>query len=187
VTAGDGRWLDELAVRATRGGFLRSLALAAGGLAFPLARPRHAAAAANDPTACRKGCFFAAHKNALRADDACTANLAQLGLGVGGFVGLWSNPFYGLAAEGTAMIRYASCTERVRLTQKAAQWDCMQPDCPGFDPAAAGGPCDGCQAAGGLCCPDQKVVTGYSCCTGTGGCCDPSGDGCASGVTACGG
>lgn len=182
----EGGWLDELAVRATRGGFLRALALAAGGLALPLARPRAGTAAAGDPAACRKGCFYAAHRRFLGSDAACTANLAQLGLGTGGFVGLWSNPYYGLAVEGVAMIRSVSCTERARLTQKAAQWDCLQPDCPGFDPAAAGGPCDGCQSAGGHCCPDQQVVAGYSCCTGSGGCCNPSGDGCASGVTACG-
>ena len=182
---GEGGWLDELAVRATRGGFLRSLALAAGGLAFPLARAQTGAAAA-DPAACRKGCFYAAHQRFLRTDAACDANLTQLGIGTSTFVLLWGNPFYTLAVEGGAMIRSVSCTERARLTQKAAQWDCMQPDCPGFDPAQAGGPCEGCQAAGGHCCPDQQVVPGYSCCTGSGGCCDPSGDGCASGVTACG-
>jgi hypothetical protein len=132
MTGGAEHWLDELAVRATRGSFLRSLALVAGGLAFPLARPRSGSAAANDPTACRKGCFFAAHKNALRAQDTCIAGLAHLGIGTAGFVGLWSNSFYGLALEGTAMIRYVSCRDHALLTEKAAQWDCMQPNCPGL-------------------------------------------------------
>jgi hypothetical protein len=182
--SGEGGWLDELAVRATRGGFLRSLALAAGGLAFPLGRPQTGVAAA-DPAACRKGCFYAAHQKFLRTDAACEANLTQLGIGTATFVLLWGNPFYTLAVEGGAMIRSVSCTERARLTQKAAQWDCMQPDCPGFDPLRADGPCANCRD-GCKCCPDQAVQGGYSPCTAGGGCCNPSGDGCASGVTACG-
>lgn len=186
MTSAD-RWLDELAIRATRGGFLRTAVAAAGALAFPLARAGGAAAAPHDPTACRTGCFWMAHKNAQRDLQTCMDALVQLGGGYAIGVGLWVNPWYGLATQGIAFIRYTSCHERALLTQKATQWDCLQPNCPGFDPARTGGPCDGCAGAGGHCCPDQKVVSGYSCCTGTGGCCDPSGDGCASGITACGG
>ncbi len=180
------RWLDELALRTTRTGFLRAAVAAVGGLALPLGRASLASAAPNDPTACRKGCFWTAHRKTRRTLDACDAagvNLNVTGLGVAA----WVNPLYGLAIQGTSFIRWASCKERALLVQKAAQWDCMQPNCPGFDPAAAGGPCDGCTGAGGICCPDSAVVSGYSCCTGQGGCCDPSGDGCASGTTACGG
>lgn len=176
------RWLDEFAARATRSGFLRSAVAAAGALAFPLAKP-HATPASNDPTACRKGCFWMAHKNTGRSLQGCADALSTLDAVISTSV----NPFYGLATEGVQLIRYSSCHERALLTEKAAQWDCMQSDCAGFDPAQSGGPCEGCAGAGGHCCPDQQVLSGYSCCTSQGGCCDPSGDGCASGVTACGG
>jgi len=185
MTGGQGHWLDELAVRVTRGGFLRSAVLAAGGLAFPLMRPRDAAAAANDPTACRKGCYFMAHKTAQRELAGCTTSVrAQVGTDL--VTLLWLSPLLGFETLALAP-SVSGCQDRVLLAKKAAMYDCLQPNCPGFDPAQAGGPCENCTAAGGHCCPDQKVVAGYSCCTGTGGCCDPSGDGCASGVTACGG
>ena len=46
------------------------------------------------------------------------------------------------------------------------------------------GPCEFCKD-GCKCCPDQSVQGGYSPCTAGGGCCSPTGDGCAAGVTAC--
>lgn len=185
MTGADGYWLDELAVRATRGRFLRTTIAAVGGLVFPLVRAHPATSAANDPTACRKGCFYMAHRTADRTLQACRTSVRQQAL-PDLLATLWVSPFLG-GAMLLAEPSHEDCADRTLLVQKATLWDCMQPDCPGFDPAAAGGPCDGCQAAGGHCCPDQAVVSGYSCCTGTGGCCDPSGNGCASGVTACGG
>src|SRR5205085_465475 len=63
------------------------------------------------------------------------------------------------------------CAEQANLRTKAQNWDCLQPNCPGFDPKAKGGPCDTCQD---VCCPDSQVANGYSCClqcSQAGGCC----------------
>ena len=82
------------------------------------------------------------------------------------------------------MITQHRCKDHALLQQKAAYYDCTQDGCPGFDPTASGGRCDTC-APPNICCPDQNVVQGYSCCTApAAGCCKA--DGCHSGVTDCG-
>lgn len=184
MTGADRYWLDELAVRATRRRFLRSTIAAVGGLAFPLVRTQPARSGANDPTACRKGCFFMAHKTAERTLQQCRTNVQAQALG-DLITTLWVSPLLG-GAMLLAEPSHEDCADRVLLAEKATLWDCMQPDCPGFDPLWRDGPCGSCKE-GCTCCPDQAVQGGYSPCTAGGGCCDPSGDGCASGVTACGG
>jgi hypothetical protein len=188
-------WFDRLAAPQTRRQLLRA-ALAGAAITLPFARPApgHAASPSvntagtcipplfTDPHACRKGCLYTAHRQYLRRHDACaTANVAA---GVGGvLVGLLTNPVVFFPYAG-AILAASHCSDQALLELKAMQLDCLQPDCPGFDPCGPGGPCEYCNVVGVHCCPDQSVAIGYSCCAQ---CCKPTGSGCGSGVTECGG
>lgn len=155
-----GNWFDRLAVRSTRREAFKAAALSGAALALPLALADTARAA--DPHACQQGCNWTAHQRYLARLEDCHLGAAGLGfstwLGVGGIFSF----NLGLLIEKGAE---SDCADRTLITQKAAQFDCMKPDCPGFDPKAAGGPCETCTSAVGSCCPDPMVVGGYSCCT----------------------
>jgi hypothetical protein len=184
MSAAPGRehWLDRLAVRQSRRQLLRS-ALAGAVLTVPFASSASAAGVA-DPHACRKGCFYTSFQKAGVAFQRCGDIAGQQFSAYGFTVALAFIPSVAgltLGAGGTLL-----CRQVAEMQQKAMQYACLQPDCPGFDPKAPGGPCEICQSSGGICCPDQNVVSGYSCCTAApGGCCKD--DGCHSGTTDCGG
>lgn len=182
MSGGNGHWLDRLAVSQTRRQLVRS-ALAGAALTLPFARSAAASGVA-DPHACRKGCFYTAQQQYLRASGICDQS--------SGVPILLGNVLYpAFVAPTTALLslpllQQYLCKEAVALAQKARQYDCLQPDCPGFDPKGPDGPCELCVSSGGTCCPDQKQHTGYACCTAApAGCCKD--DGCHSGTTDCGG
>ena len=73
------------------------------------------------------------------------------------------------------------CIDAAILAHKETQFDCRQPDCPGFDPAGEFGPCFNCASVKGcLCCPDPESEDGYSYCPGDAGFCCKPGGGCIS-------
>ena len=187
---------DRLAAPRTRRDVLGT-ALAGVALTLPFARSARAWGAArparstgcpvgktNDPNACQKGCYYMSHTTYDNAARACGrfsnsifyGGLASMLVGV-------LNPVYFAVNTGTAVLSESACRNRAILEQKARAFDCLQPGCPGFDPCGPDGPCESCVAAKGLCCPDSRVIYGYSCCTI---CCSPKGDGCRSGSTECG-
>jgi hypothetical protein len=176
-------WLDRLAAPRTRRQVLQA-ALAGAALTLPFARPARTHAAdqigrtsaggpcnvgkSQDPHACRQGCLRTSDLATQRSLDAClhtaggqVALLGYLAPGVGFF--LVSGAF--LSSSTSAYV----CTEVALVRQKAMQYDCLQPNCPGFDPCGKDGPCESCSKIGGWCCPDPTTLTGYSCCA----CCGP--------------
>lgn len=171
-------WLDRLAAPHTRRQTFKA-ALAGVALTLPGVRSTPARAAnpnATDPHACRKGCLYTAHAQFARRNNTCLqiAQARQTGALVSA---LFINPFFGAAGNGAAIIQFDRCLQDALLRQKAMNFDCLQPDCPGFDPAGPRGPCEVCLGvAGAVCCPQQSSSIGYVCCP----CCHPSGDGCSS-------
>lgn len=143
------RWTDGLARPHTRRQGLRAL-LAGAALTVPLARGAAPARAAG-PNDCRKGCSFTAEQAFTERYNTCvnTFVLADLAFLV--------NPFLG--ADKT--IQALQCRDSAIVRHKAQLFDCRQPNCPGFDPKAPGGPCDGCRDN---CCTCQASPTGYICC-----------------------
>jgi hypothetical protein len=57
---------------------------------------------------------------------------------------------------------FLHCVDNATLNMKQNQAQCLQPNCPGFDPTGTGGPCETCAAS---CCPYAASDTGYYCCT----------------------
>ena len=171
---GTERLTHWLSTPRTRRQVLRA-ALAGAALTVPLGG-RVAPARAAGPHDCQKGCLWTAGRRFSAQYDHCGARLIS------------SNViFYYLPIVGAAESLAAGlCLDRAALKHKASAWDCLQPNCPGFDPSGPDGPCYDCTQSGGVCCPDPKQHTGYGCCTAPpGGCCKS--DGCKSGESDCGG
>lgn len=179
----DAHWLDRLALRATRGGFLKG-ALTAAALTLPFAggasargavsRSAGCAAPTRNPNACRTGCFYASHKQYEARWDTCEKQFySQLPAYLTGF---FTFGWLGAAAVGApAIANFHNCADLALVRAKAMQYDCLQPNCPGFDPCGPGGPCEVC-IGGAKCCPapDDNLL-GYVCCA----CCNPeTGEGC---------
>ena len=194
--AGGEHWLDLLAARQTRRDVLRA-ALAGTALTLPLARPTaiHAAnrrrgiasspcklGPSNDPKACQKGCFATSNLRAGRAFARC-ANQGGLTILSGTLLLGPMGVFPTLATWGVGLIGETACQEAALLHQKATQFDCLKPNCPGFDPCGSDGPCEG-LPPDVFCCPDQTSWNGYIPCAQ---CCSPTGSGCGSGTSECGG
>jgi hypothetical protein len=161
-----------------------------------------------DPHACRKGCLWTSTRRFLKsyentcfsAYNACSIGARGVGattagllysFGVGGSLLLGAvpaattAPVARKAAQALCEVANNKCTDLLLLRLKAEQFDCLQPDCPGFDPCGKDGPCEVCRQTGGVCCPDARQDGGYACCTAPpGGCCKD--DGCHSGTTDCG-
>jgi hypothetical protein len=137
-------------LQGTRRQALRAAFAGVVGLTLPVAL-RTAPAAAAGPADCRKGCGVAVGTHYHQALDACRIGDVSAG------VLLLLNPFVGLASVNLNTL----CFDLATLRAKAASFDCFQPNCPGFDPRAAGGPCDGCND---FCCTCQASDTGYICC-----------------------
>ena len=163
-------WLDRLAVRRTRREAVRG-ALAAAALTLPLGSSRALAANPNGsgPHDCQTGCLFMAHVEANNTMAGC-----RDAAGFAGGAGLSFTLLPLLSAlVSSALISDAACQSAALRSQKAKSWDCLQPNCPGFDPNAAGGPCESCLQAGGKCCPYAGSPTGYGCCANDPNiCCD---------------
>jgi len=167
----DEHWLDRLALAQTRGQFLKGV-LAAAALTLPFARPSLARGAAetrtdgckvgltNDPTACRRGCIATSHRRYEAIDSACKAPVATASItGLYGFV---YGPLLYVGSAALSSIASVACHNKVLVETRNMQADCGKPDCGGFDPCAAYGPCDTCPA---YCNPCPTSPDGYNCCT----------------------
>ncbi len=150
-------WLDRLAVRLNRRQALK--AAAASALALPLLGA--SAAEADDPTACRKGCMVTSHavfdnETApcfVRANGKMDAAIILAPL----TFGLTISSIISAPIES-----FMNCVDTATLNMKNHQAQCLEPNCPGFNPTGHLGPCETCK---GNCCPDQNTETGYYCCT----------------------
>lgn len=165
-------WFDRLAAPHTRRQGLKA-ALATAALTLPFLRSGPARAAnpnARGPHDCQIGCFYASHKQYARQNDTCQSAAA-----IGGYQGLVTVLFglipFGFAQQGAAAITAVNCHDQALLRQKAMQYDCLQADCPGFDPDGPDGPCEPCallRATGQncVCCPDpvNSPLVGYLYC-----------------------
>lgn len=162
-------WFDRLTAPHTRRQGLRA-ALAGAALTLPLGRSASALAdnpqSGGNPYACQKGCFYTAHRTFSASMEGCLSQASGAGYAVGIAGGLYGQIFPALGYAGGKLIRASLCAERARLVQKATQYDCLQPGCPGFDPGGENGPCFNCNSLSNtVCCPDPTSVFGYSCCS----------------------
>ncbi len=167
-------WFDRLSAPHTRRQSLRATAAAAAAaVGLPLAGRLPEAEAAT-PTDCRKGCVwtvnqrFTTRQRVFQGFYAANAYAAQKAFGP--VLGYIVSSFWGGKFEADADLTW-------RLQRKEMQ-TCFQPYCPGFDPHAPGGPCDGCDPPL-FCNPCELVESGYICCIYEpsdchGDCCHPS-------------
>ncbi len=172
---GDGHWLDRLAVAHTRRHAFKTT-LAATALTLPLLRARPAAAAV-DTSLCSRGCIYTAHRTTNADLSGCADYYGTFGFnGVAEF--LMFGAYVG-AAKGVASASLnSSCRDRALLQAKyTVELSCDRPNCPGFDPASAYGPCKDCASINGCqCCPDPAAPTGYAYCSSlSNDCCSPNG------------
>ena len=178
-------WVDRLATASvTRRDGLRGALAALLALTLPLPRVPLAYAenpnSNGDPHACQKGCTFSSHLEYSAKTSSCESRYdAQVSLNVltmgAGYIGF-------AAGVGANFIALSICNDRALLRHKAEQFDCLKPNCPGYDPTKGEwGPCTNCSTTPGYqCCPDSTSATGYTCCDGNVGyCCGTSG-GCVS-------
>jgi hypothetical protein len=134
----------------TRRQALRAALAGAAALTLPLG-VRAAPARAAGPNDCRKGCDWTVDQRFASNWNGCVNTLASTPLLL----------LYAPLLSATQTINALICRDRTILSHKAGHYDCSQPNCPGFDPKAAGGPCDTCRDS---CCPCQASVSGYICC-----------------------
>jgi hypothetical protein len=161
-------WLDRLSVRLTRRQAMKAGLAGAmiGGL--PLAHPPAAGATTGSASLpCFKGCVWTAGNDFQNSFRGCAANF------VVGHTSYLIGPAYGLFASASAF----ACKDLAIMRQKASFYDCVQPDCGGFNPKARGGPCDDCH---NNCCPCGASDNGYICCVFD--CNDPSNSCCPGGA-----
>jgi hypothetical protein len=159
VTDLGAHWLDRLAVRVTRRQALKSAAAGVALASVPLFRSAPVAAAA-DPHACRQGCLWTARQTADHGLVRCAVNAETAGLLVIGYAAPIGLGLFGVGAAAISVARRVQipCNDRVFAVEKAANADCLQPNCPGFDPKGENGPCEGVQDN---CCPCAGVIQGY--------------------------
>jgi hypothetical protein len=153
-------WFDRLAAAPRTRRQVLQAALAGAVLTLPFARTAHARIA-DDPHACQKGCLYTSHAQLDRRLDACISNLGQAWtlagyLAAGGFMAMGTGVFSG------GLSGYV-CSEVALLRHKSTQYDCLQSNCPGFDPRGKDGPCAHCPP-NARCCYNPKDATGYGCC-----------------------
>jgi hypothetical protein len=151
-------WFDRLTVRLTRRQALKAAAGVTGtALAWPLLRnsvPAGAGTITVDD--CFKGCTWTAYSDSQAAAQSC-ANKA-----IGTYLGmLATSPLLAIGALPLLKTLETNCLDSAVLQQKADYYDCMRPNCNGFDPKEPGGPCDGCKDN---CCTCAASANGYICC-----------------------
>jgi hypothetical protein len=155
-------WFDRWATPRTRRHVLATGFAAAASLTFPVARS--SATRAAGPHDCMKGCLWTANRVAQAAMDQCVSTEYKA-FELGGLMAIWGAGLFTADIVGAgALPGTFACFDRAALDQKAANWDCTLPDCPGFDPTGPDGPCIGCVTTGANCCPCPSTTTGYICC-----------------------
>lgn len=182
--SGTGHWFDRLTRPHTRRQAFKA-ALAGAAMTLPLARPAPAIAANAGPGACRKGCQWTNHRQADEAFSKCRNNfLYQYPHAV--FLAFYKFPPAGIAEAVKLISDKQQCDDRALIAKKLRHYECLQPNCPGFDPESKLGPCEPCSAVPGCaCCASATSFNGYDFCTSPPYCCgtSPTGGGCVS----CGG
>src|SRR5262249_52265262 len=115
------------------------------------------------------------HRQAANEVETCKSTYDRF-FGASVFVTLWSNPVYGLAQAGAATLGVSNCIDQRLLEQAARNFQCTQPDCPGFYPDDPQyGPCYECSKTDiCTCCPYAKSLSGYVQCNNVNACCDPT-------------
>jgi hypothetical protein len=154
-------------------------ALAGVSLTLPLGLGRVLPAYAAPAGDCYKGCQYVAFQKYNSAMDVCeaaedisfTAVVFSLFTGAGGTV-----------TAGLNLVNTMGCADHAILADKAAAYNCNLPKCGTFDPVKDHPNCKNCPPEN--CCTQPSSVQGYTCCAV---CCAPSGDGCESSSTVCGG
>jgi hypothetical protein len=155
----ESHWLDRLAVRSTRREALRTVAAGAAAVALPALRP--STAQAEGPTDCRKGCLWTNRQRYRPRVEKCLTIRRAAAAKIAGAGAYPALAVVLIPAAWIDALAYSTCLDRAVLESKAGAYDCLQPNCPGFDPKAPGGPCDTCRDN---CCTCQASDTGYICC-----------------------
>jgi len=184
-------WFDRLTVPRTRRQVLRAT-LAGAALTLPFVRS--ATALGDDQAPCRKACNFHAvnrqldlfEETCLPAYTKCSNAVTGGGVasafvlggqtlvwGPGGVIAAWKASDL---ADRLCLLGLNKCADILLLRQRAAQYQCLQPNCGTFDPGAKDGPCDKCKRIGARCCYDPKSADGITCCDST--CCTGESVGC---------
>jgi hypothetical protein len=174
-----GHWFDELATRLTRRQTVKAGLAGAAALILPMFRLPAARAEGSGP--CYKGCNWTAHQHSEAGNHQCINSALGKYFFRLGFAGVALPVAFVVQAQ--LVVEGVQCEDKVMLELKEASSACLQANCGGFDPTHNGGPCAACNAST-YCCTNQSVDMGYECCSE---CCSPSGNGCGSGVTECGG
>lgn len=149
-----GEVYDPMSAPRTRRSILKA-ALAGVVLTLPFAGGAVQKARAAGPADCRKGCQWTAGKDFASGRRGCVDTYA------GSLLFGCAYVFYLPIAVTAGTLREFECLDRNFLVNKSKMYDCLLPDCPGFDPKKEGGPCDGCRDN---CCPCQASENGYICC-----------------------
>ena len=168
-------WFDRLSAPHTRRQSLKAAAAgaaAAVGASLPFAGKLPEAGAAT-PTDCRKGCVWKVNQNFASRQRILGAEYAAIEADnrlLGPLLGAIASCFW-------AGVRTGEADRSWQLHRQELQ-PCFQSFCPGFNPKAPGGPCDGCEPPL-FCNPCELVDSGYICCIYEpgdchGDCCHPS-------------
>lgn len=178
-------WFDRLMTPRTRRQALTELLGAAAVVTLPtalLARSPARSEPEDGSNLCQRGClYYYGSTNYDNEYDSCVNHdSAKAGVqfalrlytlaGASALAALLTTP-HAVAIDALTNTTAASCRDQALLNAKAKSFDCLQPNCSGFNPKGEGGPCATCKAS---CCADPGVVNGYSCCnlcSSHGGCC----------------
>ena len=154
---GTNHWFDQITARYTR---RQTLKVAVGiALGWPLLQGR-AGAGTITTGPCFTGCVWTARGQRAKAVNTCENSMISAGWLAGySFVGL-----LGLGAVSSIIQAGDHCIDSAILQEKADFYDCISPNCNGFDPKQSGGPCDGCS---NNCCTCSASTNGYICCVFT--------------------
>lgn len=142
-------WLDRLSAPRTRRQVLKA-ALAGASLTLPLNLVRSTPAHAAGPSDCQVGCVYTANRKfqAARA-DCVNGYLSHTATAL-----LLFSPVLLLSRE----VGKTACLDTAILANKARGYDCYQPNCPGFDPKGAYGPCEHAPKDSHCCaCPNNPI------------------------------
>lgn len=169
-------WFDRLSAQHTRRQTLKVAAAgaaAAVGASLPFAR-RPPEAHAATPTDCRKGCVWTTNQ-AFASGQRTDAAVYGVNDAAGRYL---YGPLLGAIAFSFWSGARMALADQAWRKHRSAMQVCFQPFCPGFNPKAPGGPCDGCEPPL-FCNPCELVDSGYICCIYDpsdchGDCCHPA-------------
>jgi hypothetical protein len=158
-------WFDRLTARATRRTALKAGVVAAAALVMPFKWPSAASADIHTED-CFWGCRWFEHKQFGVAKANCASLDTNLKTNQGfslaaSIIVLPAGVIANVVGQLASINAYHSCLDTAITNAKVASFDCYGPDCGGFDPKQAGGPCDSCTEN---CCVCPDIPSGYICC-----------------------